>query len=136
MSSDATHLQWLNSVLVQLRAFDDVAYELAEDGRVRLIISHNGVSRELFVDPTDDEYRVQKIQYAEIRNTLTQLGIEEGRSFAVPKLPRRPMTPQMRATREKQKIEFDAWQEVWHTLRKAEKTLDVNYEIAQMRDYY
>jgi hypothetical protein len=46
------------------------------------------------------------------------------------------MTPQMRSARAKQKAAFDAWQEVWLTLRKAEKALDVAYEITQMRDYY
>jgi hypothetical protein len=42
----------------------------------------------------------------------------------------------MRAAREQHKNVFEAWQDVWKTLRKAEKALDVEYEIAQMRDYY
>ena len=82
------------------------------------------------------DYRTQKIQYSQLRKTLMELGIKEGQTFVAAKLPSRPMTPQMRAARTKQKAAFDAWQEVWRTLRNAEKALDVAYEIIQMRDYY
>ena len=46
------------------------------------------------------------------------------------------MTPQMCEARARRKREFDAWQQLWRTLRKAEEALDVEYEIAQMKDYY
>jgi hypothetical protein len=136
MSRSATQDQWLDTVLDQLRVLDGVDCEDAEDGRIRLEISRDGESRELTIDAGDIDYRAKKIRYGVLRDALTGLGIEEGMTFVAPPLPRRPMTPQMRAAREQQKYAFDAWQEVWKTLRKAEKSLDVEYEIAQMKDYY
>lgn len=136
MSADTTQDQWLNSVIDQLCALEDVTSESEEDGRVRLTISHNGMSREVSLSVSDDDYRTQKIQYGELCRCLTELGIEEGPTYVAPPLPRRPMTPSMRAAREQQKNAFHAWQQIWRTLRKAEKALDVDYEIKQMRDYY
>ena len=136
MSTDATQDQWLNNVIDRLRALEGVECATGEDGRVGLKISRNGDSGEVLIAVAGNDYRAQKIQYGKLRKTLTDLGIEEGQTFMAAKLPRRPMTPQMRAAREKQKNAFDAWQEVWRTLRKAEKALDVDYEITQMRDYY
>lgn len=136
MSADTTQDQWLNSVIEQLCALDGVACEAAENGCVELSISRDGNNREITLSVTGNDYRTHKIQYGELRRTLTELGVEEGQTYVAPPLPRRPMTPQMRAAREQQKAAFDAWQEVWRTLRKAEKALDVDYEITQMRDYY
>lgn len=136
MRTDATQDQWLNTVIDQLRALDGVACDTEEDGRVGLHISRDSDSREVLLSISGNDYRAHKIQYSQLRQFLTELGIEEGQTFVAPPLPRRPMTPTMRAAREKQKNEFDAWQAVWRTLRKAEKALDVDYEITQMRDYY
>lgn len=136
MSSDTTQDQWLNSVIDQLSALDGVTCRTSDDGFFALCISRDGNSEEITLGITGNDYRTQKIQYGELRRALTELGVEEGQTYVAPPLPRRPMTPQMRAARELQKAAFDAWQEVWRTLRKAEKALDVDYEITQMRDYY
>lgn len=136
MATDATQDQWLNNVIDQLRALEGVECVTVDDGRIGLKISSNGDSSEVFISVSGNDYRTQKIQYGQLREMLTTLGIIEGQTYVAAKLPRRPMTPQMRAAREQQKNAFDAWQEVWRTLRKAEKALDVDYEIAQMRDYY
>lgn len=136
MSSDTTQDQWLNSVIDQLCALDGVVHEATDEGRIELRISRNSNDREISLSVVGNDYRTQKIQYSELRRVLTELGIREGQSYVAPPLPRRPMTPQMRVAREQQKAEFDAWQQVWRTLRKAEKALDVDYEIRQMRDYY
>jgi len=42
----------------------------------------------------------------------------------------------MLAAKANRQKEFDAWQEVWRRIRKAEKSLDVEFEITQMQDYY
>ena len=136
MSRSTTQDQWLNTVIDQLHSLESVEYENKEDSRVRLTISCGGDSREVFLTVSGTDYRTQKIQYNQLRKTLMELGIKEGQTFVAAKLPSRPITPQMRAARAKQKAAFDAWQEVWRTLRKAEKALDVAYEIIQMRDYY
>jgi signal recognition particle subunit SEC65 len=136
MSRSTTQDQWLNTVIDQLHSLEGVECENEEDGRVSLTISYDGDTREVYLAISDTDYRTQKIQYSQLRKTLENLGIKEGQTFVAAKLPRRPMTPQMRAAREKQKATFDAWQEVGQTLRKAEKALDVDYEITQMRDYY
>ena len=128
--------KWLDTVIDQLRALDGVVYGDEIDSHIGVSISRKGETKELSVAISDTDYRAQKIQYSHLRALLTELGVEEGQTFVAAKLPRRPMTPQMRAAREKQKIDFDAWQELWRTLRKAEKALDVDYEINQMRDYY
>ena len=136
MSRSAIQDQWLYNVIDQLRSLAGVECENATHGEVRLKISYNGETRELFVAVAGIDYRTQKIQYSQLRNFLTELGLKEGKIFLAAKLPRRPMTREMRAAREQKKNTFDAWQDVWRTLRKAEKALDVDYEIAQMRDYY
>lgn len=137
MSRGETQDQGLNRVVEQLCSMEGVDCEtLADGGRLRLEICHNGASREVILDVSGSDYRLQKIQYSHLCTALTELGIEEGRPFVAAKLPRRPMTPHMQAAREKQKKEFDAWQEVWRTIRQAEKALDVAYEIVQMQAYY
>jgi hypothetical protein len=47
-----------------------------------------------------------------------------------------PMSPEMAAARAKQQKEFEGWQEVWRIIRKAETSLDREYEISNMLDYY
>lgn len=136
MSRSATQDQWLDTVLDQLQALDGVECERLEDGRMAVRISFNGASTELFLAASADDYRTQKIQYGALGNAIAEIGIEEGQTFTAPPPARRALTPQMIAAREQRKKTFEAWQEVWRTLRKAEKALDVEYEIAQMGPYY
>lgn len=136
MSSSATQDQWLNTVMDQLRALGAVACEPAEDGRAGLTASHDGDSRDVFFALPAADYRTLKIQYRQLRKALRELGIGEGETFTAAPPPARPMTPQMRAARAERKATFEAWQELWRTIRKAEKALDVAYEITQMKDYY
>ena len=128
--------KWLDTVIDQMRALDGVVCGDEIDNHIDVSISRKGETKELSVAISHTDYRAQKVQYSQLRDLLTELGVKEGQTFVAAKLPRRPMTPQMRAAREKQKLDFDAWQELWRTLRKAEKALDVDYEINQMRDYY
>lgn len=136
MAGSATQDQWLEKVVEHLRAREGVEYEALEDGRIALEISYNGESRKLFMAGSAGDFRAQKIQYSRIRETLTDLGIIEGQKFVAAKRSRKPMSPEMLAARAKQQKEFDAWQEVWRTIRQAEKSLDVEFEISQMLDYY
>lgn len=136
MPSSATQDQWFETVLDQLRALDGVELEVLEDGRTALRLSFNGLESEVFLAASADDYRSRKIQYGTLCRAIAALGIEEGKTFVAPPPARRALTPQMIAAREKRKKDFVAWQEVWRTLRKAEKALDVEYEIAQMKDYY
>ena len=136
MSKGAAQDQGLNKVVDQLCAMEGVECENLADGRIALQIFHNGASTAVSVAVSASEYRLQKDQYSDLRDALTEAGIEEGQTFVAAKLPRRPMTPQMRAARQQKKNAHDAWQEMWRTIRRAEKALDVEYEIAQMRDYY
>ena len=46
------------------------------------------------------------------------------------------MTPEMIAARAAQQKEFDTWQEAWKIIRQAEMSLDREYEISIMKDYY
>ena len=136
MSGSATQNRWLEDVVGQLRSREGAGYEVLEDGRIALEISYNGESRKVFVAGSASDFRAQKIQYGQIRKTLTELGVEEGLKFVAAKRSRKPMSPEMLAAKVKQQKEFDAWQEVWRTIRKAEKALDVEFEISQMLDYY
>jgi hypothetical protein len=70
-----------------------------------------------------------------MRETLTELGIKEGLKFVVAWRSRRPMSQEMLLARATQQKEFGAWQEVWRGICKAEKSLDVEFEINQMPDY-
>ncbi len=136
MSSSATQNRWLKKVVEQLRSMEGVEYEVLKDGRIALKISHNGESRNVFMAGSASDFRAQKNQYSQIRKTLTELGIKEGLKFVAVKRSRNRMSPEILAARAKQQKEFNAWQEVWRTIRKAEKSLDVEYEISQMLDYY
>jgi hypothetical protein len=136
MSGRAAQNRWLGKAVEQMRSMEGVTYEVLKDGRIALEISYNGESRKLIVADSASDYPAQKNQFRQIRDTLTELGITEGLEFVPAKRPRRPMSPDMLAAREKQKKDFDAWQELWRTLRKAENSLDAEFEISQMLDYY
>ena len=136
MSKGAAQDQGLNKVVDQMSAMDGIVCEKLADGRIELRFSYEGATRELFLTVSDSDYRFQKIQFSRLRETLAELGVSEGQTFVAPALPKRPMTPPMRAARAKKKEEFETWQGLCRIIRLAEKALDVEYEIAQMRDYY
>jgi hypothetical protein len=136
MSNGAAQEHGLNKVVDQMCAMDGVVCEKLADGRIALQFTYNGAIGEVFLVVSDNDYRFQKIQFSRLRDTLTELGVTEGQTFVAPALPKRPMTPPMRAARARKKEEFEAWQGLCRTIRMAEKSLDVEYEIAQMRDYY
>ena len=128
--------QGLPRVMEQLCSIDGVLCEDSSGDRPVLQLGADGGSRKLEIVLDSGDYRVQKNQYELLCRTLIELGIPEGATYKPPPPPRRGMTPHIRATRERQKKVFEAWQEAWRTIRKAEKALDVEYEIAQMKDYY
>ena len=136
MSGSVTQDQWLKKVVEQLRAREGVAYDAREDGRIALTISYNGDSKKVVMAGSAGDFRAQKNEYGQLRKILTDLGIKEGQEFVAAKRSRKPMSPEMLAARAKRQKEFDAWQAVWRTIRAAEKSLDVEFEIAQMLDYY
>jgi len=126
----------LNDVIEQLRAIEGVGHEVLNDGRIALEISYNGESRKVFIAASAGDYRALKSQYSQIRETLTELGIKEGSEFVAARRSRRPVSQEMLAATAKKKKEFDAWQDVWRRIRMAEKSLDIEFEFIQMRDYY
>lgn len=136
MSGSADQIRWLNKVVEQLRSINGVEDEVLDDGRIALEISYNGERRKVFMPGLAGDYRTLKIQYSQVRETLTELGITEGLTFVVARRPGRPVSPEMLAAKANRQKEFDAWQEVWRRIRKAEKSLDVEFEITQMQDYY
>lgn len=136
MADSAAQDQWLEKIVAQLHARDGVTHEVLEDGRIALTLLYNGATRDLILAEYAGDFRAQKIQYSRLRESLTALGITEGAAYVAPKRSRKPPSPEMIAARAKQRTEFDAWQEVWRTIRLAEQALDVDYEIAQMKDYY
>jgi len=136
MSGSADQNRWLNKVVEQLRSINGVEDEVLDDGRIALEISYNGERRKVFMPGLAGDYRTLKIQYNQVRETLTELGITEGLTFVVARRPGRPVSPEMLAAKANRQKEFDAWQEVWRRIRKAEKSLDVEFEITQMQDYY
>ena len=136
MSSSETQDPWLMKVVEQLRAREGVEVEVLDDGRTALTLSYNADSRQIFLAGAAGDFRAQKIQYGQMRKALTELGIREGQDFVAAKRSRKPLSPEMLAARAKRQKEFDAWQEVWRTIRAAEQALDVEFEISQMREYY
>lgn len=136
MADSTTQEQWLEKIVALFCARDGVTRETKDDGGIALAISYDGTNADLVITRLDGNFRAQKNQYTQIRETLTALGIKEGAEYQAPKRARKPPSPQMLAARAKQRKEFDAWQEIWRTLRQAEQALDVEYEIAQMKDYY
>ena len=137
MSGSAEKNRWLGKVVEQLRAIDGVedAFDITyKDERRKVFVA--GPAPDSASDTASD-YRALKIQYSQIRETLTELRIEEGMTFTAPRRSGgRPISPEMLAARAKQQQAFDAWQELWRRIRQAEKALDVEFEIAQMQDYY
>ena len=136
MSNGVTQDQWLKKVAALLRSREGVETDNRNDGRTEFKISHNGASGSVFLSGTARDFRTQKIQYGQLRKTLTDLGILEGQQFVPAKRARNRMSPEILAARAKQQKEFEAWQEIWRTIRAAEMALDVEFEISQMLDYY
>ena len=136
MSTIATYDRWLKKVVAQLCLIDDVEHNILTDGEVVFKILHNGKTREIVMAGSASEIRIQKDQFGQLRNPLTELGIIEGQTFVAAKRSRVPMTPEMAAARARQQKEFEDWQEVWRIIRQAETSLDREYEISNMQDYY
>ncbi len=136
MSGSDEQNRWLSRVLEQLRAIDGVTCEATSDGRIALEISHEDATRKLSMAGTASDYRALKIQYGRLRKALTALGIEEGQKFVAARRSQRAISPEMLAASAQRRQAFEAWQELWRTIREAEKSLDVEFEIIQMRDYY
>ena len=107
-----------------------------QNAGIILKITYNGKRRKITMSQSVSEIRDQKKQYYQIRQTLTELGILEGQKYVPQKRSRNPMTPQMVAARAVQQKEFEAWQNVWATIRLAEMSLDREYELSIMKDYY
>jgi hypothetical protein len=128
--------QWLNTIMDQLSALDGVEVEELKNGHVSLALSYNGLDSEIFIVSSAGDYRAQKVQYRALREAISRLGVKEGQDFIAPPPTRRALTPQIIAAREKKKKIYGEWQALWRLVRKAEKALDVEYEIAQMKDYY
>ena len=136
MSTIATYDRWLKKVVAQLCLIDDVEHNILTDGEVVFKILHNGKTREIVMAGSASEIRIQKDQFGQLRNPLTELGIIEGQTFVAAKRSRVPMTPEMASARARQQKEFEDWQEVWRIIRQAETSLDREYEISNMQDYY
>jgi hypothetical protein len=136
MPASATQNQWFAKVVEQMLAIEGVEEEILNDGRVALRILYNGASRKVNVVGGVADYRTQKNQFRQVRKTLTELGVKEGEPFVAQTRARRAVTPEMLAAREKQKQSYEAWQELWQTVRKAENSLDAEWELSQMMDYY
>ena len=136
MTVSNTQNRWFEKLINQLLSLSGVERQNREDGEVILSLNYNGKFAEIIITPSISEIRDQKSQYQEIRNTLTQLGVIEGQNFVPPKRTRNPMTPQMIALRAAQQKEFNAWQQVWKIVRLAEMSLDREYELSIMKDYY
>tara|TARA_R110000787_G_scaffold20785_50_gene61837 strand:- start:1398 stop:1835 length:438 start_codon:yes stop_codon:yes gene_type:complete len=145
MAGNDEQNRWLGRVVEQLRAIDGVEDKSLEDGRIAFTLSYKGARRKLVVadsagtsvNVSASDYRALKSQYARICEALTELGVEEGMTLEAPRRSGgRPVSPEMIAARAKQQQEHDSWQELWRVIRKAEKALDVEFEIAQMQDYY
>lgn len=137
MAKKTAQERWLARVTKHLRTRDGVEQETQDDGALTLSLVYEGALREVSIPPADTEYSELKLFYADLRDTLTELGIIEGAEYVPPKpSARRAVTPEILAARAKVKKEFEAWQEAWRLIRKAEQSLDVEFEIIQMRDYY
>jgi len=136
MSISAAQNRWFEKLVKHLRILQGVQDEPDKNGCRTLNITYNGKSRKILLTTLVSDIRDQKNQYSQIRNTLTELGIEEGKNLVSVKRSRNPMTPKMIAARAAQQKEVDTWQEVWKIIRQAEMSLDREYEISIMKDYY
>ncbi|MBK20073.1 MAG: hypothetical protein CMM52_14665 [Rhodospirillaceae bacterium] len=136
MPISAAQIRWFDKLAKQMSAINGVDVDAERDDQIEINIVYNGARETVFLGGVGDEIRDQKQQYSEIRDTLTKLGIIEGQPYVPPKRPRQGMTPQMAAARAAHQKEFEAWQEVWRTVRQAETSLDREYELSIMKDYY
>ena len=136
MSISTAQNRWLEKFVKLLLTLQGVQQESYKNGTITLAITHNGKFDQIILTNLLSDIRDQKNQYSQVRNTLTQLGIEEGKKLVPAKLSRNPMTPEMIAARAAQQKEFDTWQEAWKIIRQAEMSLDREYEISIMKDYY
>ena len=136
MSISAAQNRWLEKFVKLLLTLQGVQQESYKNGTITLAITHNGKFDKIILTTLVSDIRDQKNQYSQVRNTLTQLGIEEGKKLVPAKRSRNPMTPEMIAARAAQQKEFDTWQEAWKLIRQAEMSLDREYEISIMKDYY
>ncbi|NKB21140.1 MAG: hypothetical protein GKS01_11635 [Alphaproteobacteria bacterium] len=136
MSLQDTHNRWITKLVEQMSSIEGVTHLSLKHEQIELRILHNGAQRTVLMAGRTSDIRGQKDQYGKMRSALTELGIIEGQNFTPPKRSRKPMSPQMAAARAKQQQEFGAWQEIWRTIRKAETSLDREYEISNMIDYY
>lgn len=136
MSMSAAQNRWLEKLVKLLVTLQGVQQEPDKNGYTTLSITYNGKLDQINLTTLVSDIRDQKNQYSQVRNTLTELGIEEGKKLVPAKRSRNPMTPEMVAARVAQQKEFDAWQEAWKIIRQAEMSLDREYEISIMKDYY
>ena len=136
MSISAAQNRWLEKLVKLLVTLQGVQRESDKNGYITLSITYNGKLDKIILTTLVSNIRDQKNQYSQVRNTLTKLGIEEGKKLVSAKRSRNPMTPEMVAARVAQQKEFDAWQEAWKIIRQAEMSLDREYEISIMKDYY
>ena len=136
MSISTAQNRWLEKFVKLLLTLQGVQQESYKNGTITLAITHNGKFDQIILTNLLSDIRDQKNQYSQVRNTLTQLGIEEGKKLVPAKRSRNPMTPEMIAARAAQQKEFDTWQEAWKIIRQAEMSLDREYEITIMKDYY
>ena len=136
MSISAAQNRWLEKLVKLLVTLQGVQQEPDKNGYITLSITYNGKLDQINLTTLVSDIRDQKNQYSQLRNTLTELGIEEGKKLVPAKRSRNPMTPEMVAARVAQQKEFDAWQEAWKIIRQAEMSLDREYEISIMKDYY
>ena len=136
MSISTAQNRWLEKFVKLLLTLQGVQQESYKNGTITLAITHNGKFDKIILTTLVSDIRDQKNQYSQVRNTLTSLGIEEGKKLVPAKRSRNPMTPEMIAARAAQQKEFDTWQEAWKIIRQAEMSLDREYEISIMKDYY
>ena len=136
MTVSAEQSRWFEKLVKQFRSLPGVEEDTDQNTEIILKITYNGKSRKILMSAISERNSDQKKQYYQIRQTLTELGILEGQKYVPPKRSRNPMTPQMVAARAVQQKEFEAWQNVWATIRLAEMSLDREYELAIMKDYY
>jgi hypothetical protein len=138
LAQGATQSQnrWVAKAVEQLCAMEGAEQEARAEGGVTLRIAYEGRTTELAVPNTGADYQLQKNLCARIGEALTALGITEGVEYTPPKSGGRAMTPELLAMRKKQRQQFDAWHDIWHSLRQADISLDIEREITQMQDYY
>ena len=136
MSISAAQNRWLEKLVKLLITLQGVQQESDKNGYITLSITYNGKLDKIILTTLISDIRDQKHQYRQVRNTLTELGIEEGKKLVPAKRSRNPTTPEMVAARVAQQKESDAWQEAWKIIRQAEMSLDREYEISIMKDYY